>query len=333
MIIILNNVQRAAYELIREDARYIYSIVDILYRAKNINSNFICMGLPYLGVFADGAEKWGKKVGIDTAKFNSQEKIFYTLLRQGHKLFEMTYDNYLAKLLEKLLESEKYFCSIRGFWQRIFGYYNVGADLCNGEFCGNTILCSLYLPINILGNENAGNYIRNMSKVAGELAASFGCAELPLYEYDDNITVKYVDFHFYKSSPLKMNNEFGFLLFSILCSINYVVEFIEKCFTEDIPQKFKFAYLQYYYLCNFLKELTLKSGIDFDFNDNLYNRDFRNCLAHYGLGQYLNENEINFADPLKGLTQKAFGEDYFTTKENLYIILRNLTKQIKDTIF
>lgn len=56
-------------------------------------------------------------------------------------------------LLEKFRESENYFYKIRSFREKVLGYYNVGTDLCNGEFCGNTILGALHTPIPILGNE------------------------------------------------------------------------------------------------------------------------------------------------------------------------------------
>lgn len=300
--------------------------------AKNISSNYICMSLPYIGLFADGSEQWCKKVGLNAPSFNSEEKIFYTQLRQGHKLFEKGYADYSNLLFEKFAESENYFYSIRRLREKILGYYNVGTDLCNGEFCGNTILCSMYSPIKTLGNDNAGPWIRDMSYVAGKLAAYFGCTELPVYRYDDNLSVKYDDYHFYKLSPLKMNNDLGFLLFSILCSINYVIEFIENYFTEEIPQKFKFAYLQYYYLCDFIIDLNDKNATNFDLNNRLYDRNFRNCLAHYGLGQYISENEIIENDTLKGLTVKAFGKDYYTAKAELYSMLKNLAKQIKEAI-
>ena len=60
----MNKVQQAAFDLIREDARFLYAITDIMRNAKNIDSNYICMSLPYIGLFADGAEQWCKKIGL-----------------------------------------------------------------------------------------------------------------------------------------------------------------------------------------------------------------------------------------------------------------------------
>lgn len=106
-----------------------------------------------------------------------------------------------------------------------------------------------------------------------------------------------------------------------------------KYFIEEIPQKFKFAYLQYYYICDFIDELNIENNTSFFINNSLKNRKFRNCLAHYGLGQFLNDDDIIDDDILKGLTKKAFGMDYFTCKRILYGYLQDLIKQIKKYIF
>lgn len=332
MSFILNKVQQAAHALIREDARYIYTIMDMSLNAKNINTNYILMALPYIGIFVDGTEQWCKKLNFGAPEFNSQEKKFYTEIRQKHKLFEKGYDDYFSILLEKLSESEKYFHSNRSILEKMLGYRNVGTDLCVGEFCGNTVLCSMYLPVSIFENQNVGYYIRDMSRVAGRLVAFISDPDVKPYKYNDKLIIKYKDYHFFNSSPLKMNSKLGFFLFSLLCSINYVVEFIENYFIDEIPQKFKFAYLQYYYLCDFIKEFNERNDIRLDLDNELYDRKFRNCIAHYGLGQFISENELIADDPLKGLTNKAFGQSYQVVKENLYGKLRNLTAQIKELI-
>ena len=52
----INKVQKAAFELIQSDARFLNTIIDINTNAKNIDSNFLMMCQPYIGIFADGAE-------------------------------------------------------------------------------------------------------------------------------------------------------------------------------------------------------------------------------------------------------------------------------------
>lgn len=290
------------------------------------------MSQPYIGLFTDGAEQWCEKLGLNVPKFTDIEKTYYTSLRQSHKLYEMSYENYISSLMDKFNASDEYFYKIRSLREKLFGYYNVGTDLCNGHFCGNTVLCALYTPVDTLNKKEIGPWIRDISVVSGKLAVFFGCTNFPPYNYDDNICVKYKDYHFYKNCPLKIKTDLGFLLFSILCSVNYVVVFIDKYFVDEIPQKFKFAYLQYYYLCDFIKELNTVNGTNFLINDSLKDRSFRNCLAHYGLGQYLSEGDLIQRDILKGLTQKAFNMDYLVAKEKLYRYLTELTSQIKTEI-
>ena len=234
--------------------------------------------------------------------------------------------------MDKFSASDAHFYKIRRLREKILGYNNVGTDLCDDQFCGNTILGALYSPVNTLDSKQVGPWIRDISVVSGKLAGFFGCGNLPPYKYDESICVRDDDYHFYKSCPLKMKNDLGFILFSILCSVNYAVKFIDKYFIEEIPQKFKFAYLQYYYLCDFIKELNEANGTNFHLDDSLKNRSFRNCLAHYGLGQFLSESDLIVDDPLKGLTNKAFNIDYFSTKEKLYCFLQELSDEIKAEI-
>ena len=329
----LNAVQKAAYELIQADARFLYTLTVIQRNAKNISSNYIMMCQPYIGLFTDGAEQWCKKLGLGAPKFTDTEKKYYAVLRQSHKLYEMSYSDYLSALMMKFKTSDDYFYKIRSCYEKLFGYYNVGTDLCNKHFCGNTILCALYMPVDILKDREIGPWIRDISVVAGKLTGFLGCQKFPPYNYNDNILVKHEDYHFFENCPLKVKTELGFLLFSILCSINYAIKFIDQYFVEEIPQKFKFAYLQYYYLCDFIKELNVANGTTFYINDSMKDRSLRNCLAHYGLGQYLSENELIDDDVLKGLTNKAFSMAYFDAKDKLYFYLTELTNQIEEKIF
>lgn len=330
----LNKVQKAAYELIQSDARFIYALVDIYNNAQNINSNYIMMCQPYIGIFADGAEQWCRKVGVEAPSFNNEEKGYYVKLRQAHKLFEMSYKEYETFLVKKFQESDEHFYRICSWREKVVGYYNVGVDECNGEVCGNTILCAMYMPFNILDNDKIGLKLKKLSSIVGKLAANFLNTDLTTFSYDDeNNIVKYHDYHFYKKSPLKLKNNIGFVLFCILCSINYVIEFIDKYFVEEIPQKFKYAYLQYYYICDFLDELNIINKTNYYIDKSLQDRFLRNCFAHYGLGQLLKENEIVDKDILKGLTEKVFNMDYFSCKNLLYKCLGDLKSQIEEQIF
>ena len=128
------------------------------------------MSQPYICLFADGAEQWCQKLGLDASKFTDAEKSYYTALRQNHKLYELSYSDYLSALMKKLKISDNYFYKIRSLREKILGYYNdVGADLCNGYFCRNTILCAPYTPIDTFNNKDIGSWIRGISVVSGKL--------------------------------------------------------------------------------------------------------------------------------------------------------------------
>lgn len=329
----LNEVQKTAYKLIQSDARFLYTLTHIQNNAHNIDSNYTMMCQPYIGIFTDGAEQWCRKVNFDAPQFNVIEKQYYARLRQSHKLYELSYSNYSSALMEKLGKSDAHFYELIDFPEKSLEYYNVGTDVCNGHFCGNTILCALYTPIDTLTVEKAGPWLRDISVISGKIAGFFHCLELPLYEHDDTLDVTYEDYHFFNNCPIKNKTELGFILFSVLCSINYAIQFIEHYFIEEIPQKFKFAYLQYYYLCDFIKELNDINGTEFALNDSLKDSGFRNCLAHYGLGPFISEDELNQNDVLKGLTNKAFNIDYAEAKERLFNYLQDLVVQIEEYIF
>lgn len=171
IIMKLNSIQTTAFELIQSDARFIYTIADIMNNSNNVNSNFLLMSQPYIGVFANGAEQWCKKLKLNAPVFNKAEQKYYIELRQAHKLYIKSYDDYSTLLIEKLTESDKYFYQIRSPFEKIFGYNNVGVDLCNGEFCGNTILCATYNPMPLLGDSNICSAIKSMSIIVGKIAA------------------------------------------------------------------------------------------------------------------------------------------------------------------
>lgn len=324
----LGKVQKVAYSLMREDARFLFSIVDLNKNGCYLDDNYICMSLPYIGMFADGAEQWCRKVGLRVPRFSAEEKVYYSYLRASIKALERGYDDYLGSLKEILQKSDKYFKEIRLINQE--AYFNIGTDLFMNKYCGNTVLCASYIPFDCF-QEEIGPKLRDISVIAGKIAASLECDRFASYRHSDN-TASYRDYHFYSNSPLKLNNEIGLLLFSIMCSVNYAIVFIENFYLDEIPQKFKFAYLQYYYLCEFMPQIKKKTGIDVEMDSSLMNRDFRNCLAHYGLGQYMKESDILNGDVMYGLTNKAFGKNYEETKKCLYDILQHTIDQIEKIV-
>ena len=331
----LNKVQQAAYYLIQEDSRFFYSIATISQNSTKIDSNFVMMSMPYMGVFTYGANQWCNRLGLESPSFKEKEKEFYSDIRLGHKIFEKSYEEYAELIENAFIDSDNYFHNPWNVIEKVFGYYNVGVDKCNDVYCGNTITSAMYCPFDCFDDENhARQILFEYSIIAGKLTAFFGVGEFPPYRYNDrDNNVTYEDYHFFKNSPMKEKSLLGIVLFSILCSINYVISFIDSIFIEEIPQKLKYAYLQYYYLCDFIKDLNKQKNTNFELNTTLKNREFRNCIAHYGLGQVLKEEDVLEDDVLKGLTNKTFGEDYFSMKKKIYRYLSELVYQIESYIF
>ena len=52
-----------------------YQLKMSMQKANKIDSNFIMMCQPYIGLFADGAEQWCKKVGFKAPSFSTEEEI------------------------------------------------------------------------------------------------------------------------------------------------------------------------------------------------------------------------------------------------------------------
>lgn len=328
-----NRVQESSLSLIQSDARFLYTLTKIYSNATEVRTNFVNMSLPYIGIFVDGAAKWSRKIGMPAPSLTEEEKCYYTYLRNGHKIFDYNFVEFQNRLKVRFEESECYFNSNRSLIEKIIGYYNVGTDLYNSHFCGNTILCAMYIPFPVDYFDKKGSWIREASIVAGQFAAYFGCKDFPPYKYREEKVVSYKDYHFFRNSPLRYSSFDHFCLFSILCSINFVTKFIENYLIDEVVQKFKFAYLQYYYLCDLIKSINEHSNCSFKMDNSLYSRPFRNCLAHYGLGQYMLAEDIVPDDPLKGLTIKAFGMDYFSAKVSLYDCLNGFVEQIASVIF
>ena len=86
-------------------------------------------------------------------------------------------------------------------------------------------------------------------------------------------------------------------------------------------------------MLDILDEINDTFFTNFHMNDQWQNQDFRNCMAHYGLGQILKPEDIIIDDLMGGLTQKIFGMDYMQIKNSIYSELQNLAYQIENYIF
>jgi len=325
----LNPVQKKSLSLISADARLIHSILKI---PNKPNSNYICMFLPYLGIFTHGAEQWDKKVKLNTPTFSGAEKSYYIAMRSAMKIFDTSFDELCALLGTALHKSEVHFFKIRTFLSKILNFhYNVGCDLHNNSYLGNTILCSLFTPFFDFDKDkyDYGEYVKNTSIIAGKLAATYRGLRFPNYCINSSMNFKYEDYNFFEKCPLKNNTIEDFALFSILCNINFIRIFIGQFFIEEFPSKLRLAYLQYFYLTKLIPEINLRLSTDFSLDLSLKNDKFRNCMAHYGLGVCMVESDIVEEDLMFGLTIRLMDKSYFEVKDAIFHELDTLAHQLE----
>ena len=67
----------------------------------------------------------------------------------------------------------------------------------------------------------------------------------------------------------------------------------------------------------------------FSLNRSFYSQEFRNAMAHYKIGVYLKAHEIVPEDPMYGMTQKAFGCDFYQVKNDIISEMKKLAVQLE----
>lgn len=326
----LNSTQTGAYQLIRNDYRFVYSLICFLpEKAYNFYTQF----MPYLATIVDGSEEWLKAVNKDLDEklpgrtFNPEEEKFYSAVRSSIKFWSSSYDkNY--ELLERIYSAHiEYFNCINRPLVRLLGlsdFYGVFST--KQLYCGNTILADLYIPNYNILEKNSGLFIKDMTVFAREYIRLFNALE-PLSLCSDKQFYDY-DFGGIRKSPVGNVFSDKFVLLTILCQINFVLYCINDYFNNAISTEIRFSYLIYYYLCNALNEINTASNSFFFINDDYCSTEYRNCVAHYKVGASLTENEIIISDPLFGMTQKYLGIDSYVLRSFLISELDSLSKQI-----
>ena len=329
--IYMNRIQKQAYELIKDDARAILTLVE-LQKNNKLDSNYICMSIQYIAIFTYEFNKWAKVLNLKIPQFTREQKEYYEKIRLKNKLLEMGYDQVSDLLKEALKKSDEYFSNKCHPLGKVFKLYNnIGVDIIKDKYCGNTVLCDIYNPFI---NEDYSNGVLNkhMGIICGRLVGNIIKDDFKVLEYSREIETNSKDFNFYRNIPLKSRNIDSLVLFSILCSINFIVEFVDKIFIEDTTTKLRWGYLQYFYLVDFIKEINGRCKIKLEIDDKLYDKKFRNCMAHYGLGVILNEESIIENEKFGGITQILFELTYVQTKEFIFGELRRVSRQIEELI-
>lgn len=325
-----NTLQQISIALIKTDFRYIYTIYQ---NYSKVGGNFIVALFPYWGLVTDGAEDWLKaynnssKDKLDIPLFNKEQQSFFEKMRSSIKIWEQDYDKIYQELEKKYKESDEYFSSIcKPIAKQLHLYDIFGAYIANQKYCGNTILCNYFTPEYKLGNDYK-NLLIIMGNVTGKYTALFGATES--YSFNSSFSEAHDrDYGGFIKSPVGNKYSDKFVLFSILCQINFVLVGINLTVIDEIPTKLRFSYLLYYYLLKILPQINKKLSANFKLSDKWRSEKFRNSMAHYKMGVSLREKEIVFDDPFYGLTQKYLGTDYYTVKNDIIYCLDDLSTQL-----
>lgn len=251
-------------------------------------------------------------------------------MRSSIKMWEAGYDKMYQRLKALYEESDQYFSSLCCPIARMFHLYDIfGVDLVDGEYCGNTILGAFYFPRYKFLEDSAqyGEHIKHMMEIGGKYVVAFGAEKE--YETDPSMLFTYKDYGGFVKSPVGNKFSDRFMLFSLLCQIQFALICIDQFIMEECATKLRFLYLQYYYAVEMIDQYNSKTGADISIDHRWVSGEFRNSMAHYKVGVALKTNEIILTDPLFGLTQKFLGCDYFELKQTIKTILESVAEQIK----
>lgn len=329
----LNKVQQCAVKLMKNDLRLLFTIL----RNQKVSTHSYYIALmPYMGLIVDGIEDWvnaynnSSKHKLQLPTFEADEQIYYAEMRNSIKLFEKGYLDLNNTLSDNYINSDRHYSSLcKPIAKHLHLYDIYGVFYCDSVPCDNTILNQIVTPFFTFG-EIDGETIKKMAIIGGEYIACFNALEA--YKINSNFHFCSKDYGGFVKSPFGNKYDYKFLLFSILCQINFIVFAIDKYIVDETSTKLRFAYILYYYLLTLLPDIKEKLDINITINNRYYSDDFRNAMAHYKLGIALKENDIIDSDHMFGLTQKFFGEDYYTVKNKVISELYNAGKQIKDII-
>ncbi len=206
--------------------------------------------------------------------------------------------------------------------QKLYDIY--GVDRANGVVCGNTILCFYYNPL--YSFEDNGEFIKNMAEIGGKYVAIMGA--MNEYTVDSSIKFDTKNYGGFQKSPVGNKFSDKFVLFSILCNLNFLLYGVEGWVKDETLTKLRFMYLLYYSLLELIPQINRKLNTKFRMNGLWNSREFRNAMTHYKLGVALKKEELVPEDMMYGLTIKYFGTTYIETKKSIIGELEQLAYQL-----
>lgn len=325
-----NEQQRISWLLMKNDLRYLYTLIE---NKDMIKTNYFANLTPYIGLIIDGIEDWlnayekSNKTKLGLPLFTDCERRFYEGIRQSIKYMIEGYDAFFKRLEEQYFASKVYFSKMNDPITSCLGTYDFfGVDLYNGMYCGNTILAGCYIPGFQYGKTD-GKEISDLMIISGKYISFFGANES--YRVKEKVEMLTDDFGGLNQSPVGNAFSDRFVLFTVLCQINFALYCVSDFIVDECTFKMRIMYLLFFYLCSFLPEINNRLNTSFFVDNSIRSDNFRNAMAHYKVGISLEKEEIINEDPLYGLTQKYLNMDYFQTKEVVEYQLRKVAFEIK----
>lgn len=312
----LSETEKISLQLIRCDMHFLYSMSQNSHKTLPL---YFAAAMPYMGLIVDGSENWSNKVKSIkdfTIKFSKEEKEYYAEMRSSIKLWNLPFSDLKVLLKEKYEESENYFSNLCKPFAKIMKLHNIfGVYLINDYFCDNTILDAIFAPkFSFKEIELIGEHMKIMSEIIGKMAVFFGATTFAPLKINQDFSFVIKDYGRFIKSPVGNQYSDKFVLLSILCSINFIVWGVDALIIEETSTKLRLAYVLYYYLVAQVKEINISLGTKFTINAKWKNDVFRNCMAHYGIGAAVRQDEVVKTDLFGGLTNKIFALDWLELK-------------------
>jgi hypothetical protein len=314
--------------------------------------------IPYTSIWIESTSSFLKQIGLDIYTSKEDEK----LVKEIRSKIKM-YNEKIKKNVEKSNLIYKFhndlFKSIAkyNFIRKLNLYYDFGTYLIDNKYIGNTYLYHWYYgcskkkeidSMEIIEDKSyrISNILGNTLSLVQELTNKNEIGFL----LNDELEISYKDYNLGKKNSKIFNGEYDkdatLILFNILCSINFVLYFLNKLLPKDNLLYFRIKYNCYYYSMYSLDKIieynkinkydicTLETKINkLKREDEIIGNKFRNCMAHYNITEDdLKEDEIILGVPFYGLVEKCLRQDFNTLNGELSEKLIHLSDVLEDLI-
>ncbi|WP_019214234.1 hypothetical protein [Fenollaria massiliensis] len=333
----LNIREKIVLNLIIDDALSIYSLFKHIESRKDMDTYIVAL-TPILGLYVEGAVKWlksNKELKDTVPKMNPECKIFYETLRKNTKFYGEDIIDIDKELRGQFNQADDYFSQSINIFNKVFYLHdNYGVTFLIKDKIkipmANTIDFASLLPDFTFDLEYAiklKDYLFYAGSLISKILGKDLMIDKNLYKIDMKIKFVNKDYGFFMRSSFSQKYNQNFILFNLICNINFILYGLNQLIIEDAPIKLRATYLLYYYLCSINSEINDYFNTSFNIDDRYSDSKVRNALAHYGLYQALGDDIIE-DDLFGGLTNKYFNLNWI----NLLKELNNILLDYRDKI-